>query len=180
MTRLQWFLTAALAAGASSAAAAQAIPFSQHGTVTQTVGLTEIAVDYNRPVARGRVLFGSDGLIKWGRVWHPGADSATRISFSRDVLVEGRPLARGEYSLWTVPEESGPWTLILSRAARVFHQPYPGPEQDALRVPVATETSSHMETLAYYFPVVGRDSTILRLHWGTTVLPIRIRAPLDP
>lgn len=172
-------LTAALAA-AGPGAAAQAIPFSQHGTVTQRVGLTDIAVDYNRPVARGRMLFGDAGLIKWDRVWHPGADSATRVTFSRDVLLEGRPLARGEYSVWTVPQRTGPWTLILSRQARVFHQPYPGEEHDALRVAVTPDVSSHMETLAFYFPVVGRDSTVLRLHWGTTVLPIRIRAPLDP
>lgn len=100
------------------------------------------------------------------------------MGFSRDVRIEGQPLARGEYSLWLVPHEAGPWSVIFSKAARVFHQPYPGEALDALRVDVTPEVGAHMETLAYYFPVVARDSTVLRLHWGTTVVPIRIRAPL--
>lgn len=159
---------------------AQAIPFSQHGSVDQRVGLTDIKIEYNRPVARGRVLFGPDGLVKYGNVWHPGADSASYISFSRDVVLEGKPVPKGEYSIWLIPQGSGPWTLILSKAARVFHQPYPGPERDLLRVPVNPTTGSHMEVMAFYFPVVARDSTVLHLHWGTRIVPIQIKAPLDP
>lgn len=173
------FLAFALLATAGPAAA-QAIPFSQHGAVSQRVGVTDITLSYNRPVARGRRLFGDSALAPWGLVWHPGADSATMISVSRNVTLEGKPLPRGEYSLWLIPEAAGPWTLIVSRAARVFHQPYPGEALDLFRVLVTPEAASHMETLAYYFPVVARDSTVLRLHWGTTVLPIRIRARLDP
>ena len=51
------------------------VPRSQHGTVTQRVGTTDITISYNRPVARGRTLFGDDGVVHWGRLWHPGADS---------------------------------------------------------------------------------------------------------
>lgn len=172
------FVILLVAGPGATAAAGQAIPFSQRGAVSQRVGLTDIDLVYNRPVARGRTLFGSSGLIKYDQVWHPGADSATRVAFSREVHVEGRPLAPGEYSLWLTPRATGPWTLIVSRAARVFHQPYPGEANDAIRVDVLPETGAHMETLAYYFPVVARDSTVLRLHWGTTIVPIRIRAPL--
>ena len=161
-------------------AAAQAIPFSQHGSVSQRVGLTDIKIEYNRPVARGRVLFGPDGLVKFGSIWHPGADSASYISFSRAVVLEGKSVPKGEYSIWLMPQASGPWTLILSKAARVFHQPYPGPEQDLLRVPVTPATGSHMEVMAFYFPVVARDSAVLHLHWGTRIVPIQIKAPLDP
>lgn len=159
-------------------ARAQGIPFSQHGTVSQRVGFTDISIEYNRPVARGRRLFGDRAMVPWGKVWHPGADSATIISFSRDVLVEGRPLAAGSYTLWTIP---GPdeWTVIFSRAVHVFHIPYPGAQHDALRVTVKPDSGAHMEVLAYYFPVVTPDSTVLRLHWGETIVPVRIRAPAD-
>jgi len=149
----------------------QAVPWSQHGTVSQRVGLTDIAITYNRPVARGRALFGS--LVPWDRVWHPGADSATTISFSRDVRIEGQDLAAGRYTLWTIPTSES-WTVIFSRALNVFHIPYPGEARDALRVTVAPEQGAHMEVLAFYFPVVGPDSAVLRLHWGTTIVPIRI------
>jgi len=170
-------LTIALS-GVALTTFAQGVPFSQHGTVSQRVSHTNIAIDYNRPVARGRALFGA--LVKWDSIWHPGADSATRISFDKDVTLEGKALARGDYSLWLIPRESKPWTLIFSSASRVFHSPYPGPEHDVLRVDITPEKGAHMEVLAYYFPIVARDSTVLRFHWGETVLPVRIKVSREP
>ncbi|HEX6944319.1 MAG TPA: DUF2911 domain-containing protein [Gemmatimonadaceae bacterium] len=164
--------------GIASLGLVQGVPFSQHGTVTQRVSHTNVAIEYNRPVARGRALFGS--LVKWDSIWHPGADSATRISFDKDVTFEGKALPKGEYSLWLIPREKAPWTLIVSSASRVFHSPYPGAEYDVLRVEIAPERGAHMETLAYYFPVVARDSAVLRMHWGETVLPVRLRFNREP
>src|SRR2546426_7534080 len=63
--------------------AAQQIPLSQRGGVTQMVGGTRIEIRYSRPVARGRELFGK--LVPWGKVWCPGADTATTIAFSAPV-----------------------------------------------------------------------------------------------
>jgi len=167
-----------LAAVYGSPAASQGYPFSQRGTVTQNVAFTEISVSYGRPVARGRELFGA--LVPWDNVWHPGADSATRVRFSRDAILEGKPLSAGEYSVWLIPRERAPWTLILSRAAHVFHLPYPGTRNDVLRIEVTPEQVSHMESFAIYFPMVLRDDAVMRLHWGTTAVPIRIKAPFRP
>lgn len=164
-----------LLAAAQAPVQAQDIPLSQHGTVSQRVGLTEISIVYNRPVARGRELFGA--LVPWGRVWHPGADDATTISFSRGVEIEGHDLAAGRYTLWMIPEREQ-WTVIFSHAVGVFHRPYPGADRDALRVSVTPERGQHMEVLAYYFPVVAPDSAVLRMHWGETIVPIRIRTRL--
>jgi len=162
------------AAGAPQALAQGGIRPSQHGTVSQRVGSTDISVTYNRPVARGRTVFG--GVVNWGRIWTPGADSATLIEFSRDVEVQGQALKAGTYSLWMVPQPAPePWTVIFSKAVHIFHTPYPGPDQDALRFTVAPESGEHMEVLAFYFPVVAADSAVLRMHWGTTVIPLRIR-----
>jgi hypothetical protein len=86
---------------ASMPARSQGYPFSQRGSVQQDVALTSITVTYGRPVARGRALFGT--LVPWDSIWHPGADSATRVSFTHDVLLEGRELKAGEYSLWLLP-----------------------------------------------------------------------------
>ena len=161
-----------------SPARSQGYPFSQRGTVTQMVAFTEISVSYGRPVARGRDLFGA--LVPWDSVWHPGADSATRVTFNHDVLLEGKPLRAGEYTLWLIPREHAPWTLILSRAAHVFHKPYPGSRFDVLRLDVTPEQASNMESFAIYFPMVLRDEAVMRLHWGTTAVPIRIKAPFKP
>ena len=157
---------------------AQGYPPSQRGSVMQNVALTRIEVTYGRPVARGRALFGQ--LVPWDSVWHPGADSATTVAFDHDVLVEGRPLGAGTYSLWVIPRASQPWTIIFSRAARVFHKPYPGAAEDALRVDVAPETVSHVESMSIEFPMVLRDEAVMRIHWGTLAAPIRIKAPFRP
>ena len=69
-----------------------------------------------------------------------------------------------------IPADGDPWTLIFSRAANVFHVPYPE-GQDALRVSLPPEWGAFVETLAFYFPEVQADSTVLRSHWGETVLP---------
>ena len=162
----------------ATTAGAQGYPASQRGGVTQSVALTNIAITYGRPVARGRTLFGV--LVPWDSIWHPGADSATKISFDHDVVLEGKPVRAGEYSLWLIPREHGPWTVILSRAAHTFHKPYPGAGKDYLRVDVAPVQASHIETLAYYFPSVIKDDAVLQMHWGTTAVPIRIKAPFRP
>lgn len=171
--------TVALALVASRTGA-QGIPFSQHAELAQRVAYTDIAVSYNRPTARGRVIYGDSGIVKWGKVWHPGADSATRITFSRAVTFEGRALAAGSYTLWTIPRERGTWTVIVNSQGHVFHTPYPGEATDVFRVEVTPERGPHMESLAYYFPAVARDSTLLRLHWGETIIPMHIRVQTDP
>ncbi len=147
------------------------LPKSLKARLEQRVGRGQIVIEYSRPVARGRRLFG--GIVPFGDPWNPGADAATRISFSREVEFEGRPVPKGSYSVWAVP---GPdeWTLILSHAARVYHVPYPE-GRDALRVAIRPRSGDHMETLGFYFPLVDADSAVLQLHWGETVVPMRLR-----
>ena len=150
-----------------------AVKKSQHATVTQTVGRTEVVIEYNRPVARGRALFG--GIVPYGAAWNPGADRATAISFSRAVRVDGWPVRAGKYSVWMIPDTAR-WTFILSRAADVFHTPYPA-GKDALRLEVTPRSGAHVETLAFYFPVVDGTRAELVMHWGRTVVPVTIDAP---
>ena len=145
---------------------------SQRGTVTQRVANTDISIEYGRPVARGREIYGS--LVPYGRMWHPGANDATSMTISRDIEVNGKPLPKGSYSLWTIPRADS-WTFIFNSVADTFHTSYPGEHRDALRLEVKPETGAHMETLTYYFPVVdGKDAT-LRFHWGTVIVPLAIK-----
>jgi hypothetical protein len=143
---------------------------SQRAAVMQMIGTTRVEITYSRPVARGRTLFGA--LVPWGRTWNPGADTATAISVSAPVLVNGARLPAGAYSLWAIPDETE-WTLIFSRAHPVWHVPYRG-GQDALRVRAVPERGAHMETLAFYFPIVDGLSAVLNFHWGEVVVPLRI------
>ena len=155
---------------------AQNIRRSQEAAVRQKVADTWIELRYSRPVARGRSpLFGN--LVPWGEVWTPGADTATTISLSTPVVVENDTLPRGSYSIWTIPDSTGHWTVIFNRRARVWHTRYPGAEHDQLRVRVTAWQGSHMESLVWYFPAVDGAQATLVMHWGTTGVPLNIRVP---
>jgi hypothetical protein len=146
---------------------------SQHGTVSQHINDTVITVDYNRPVARGRELFGK--LVPYGHIWCPCADDATTVEVSTGVTIEGKELAAGKYSLWTEPGAER-WTVIFNKSASAWHTRYPD-GQDALRVQITPRTGSHMETLAFYFAAVDGRRAELALHWGTVVVPLKIEVP---
>jgi hypothetical protein len=146
---------------------------SQHGTVSQRINETTITVVYNRPVARGRELFGR--LVPFGRIWCPGADDATTVEVSTDVKVDGRELPAGKYSLWTEPQAER-WTVMFSKRHAVWHTRYPE-GQDAVRLQVTPRQGSHMETLAFYFPIVDGHKAELVLHWGTVVVPMGVEVP---
>lgn len=162
----------ALLATTAAAACAQDIPKSQLGTITQMVAGTRIEIVYRRPVARGRRLFGA--LVPWGRVWTPSADSAALLSTSAPIRVNGGALPAGSYSVWAIPGEDA-WTVIFNSVAHTFHLRYPE-GHDVLRVRAAPARGEPVETLAFVFPLVDADSATLALRWGTTVVPLSIRA----
>lgn len=151
---------------------------SQHGTVTQQVAATTITVDYNRPVARGRELFGPPpAIVPYDRIWCPGADNCTTVTASTDITIDGKALAAGTYTVWAKPG-AATWTIIFNRAHPVFHTRHQSvAEQDALTLEVTPRPGAHMETLAFYFPVVNQKHAELVLHWGTVVVPLSIDVP---
>jgi hypothetical protein len=149
-------LGAAMLFGATSPTFAGAqIRASEHATLTQRVSGTTITLEYDRPVARGRTIFGPGGVVRWGEVWTPGANWATTIDVDRDVKIDGRPLPKGKYSVWLTPQAApAAWSMVFSRAAKRFHTRPPGADDEQLRVPVKPEQGMHMEALAWYTPVV--------------------------
>jgi hypothetical protein len=170
-------LTAALLlAGLSGAVAGPAAAqprASERGTMMQVVNGTTITVDYGRPVARGREnLIG--GVVHWGEVWTPGANWATTLEVDRPILLEGRRVEPGRYSVWLQPEETGPWRLSLNRTWRLYHDA-PVPEQDfVLHVDVRPREGAHMDALAWYVYTVAGRTAELRMHWGPTFVPLTI------
>ncbi|MEP6731534.1 MAG: DUF2911 domain-containing protein [bacterium] len=168
------FVVAALC-GYSERSPAQTAARSQLGTVTQSVAGTRIEVVYRRPVARGRPLFGA--LVPWGRIWTPSADSAARMTISAPVVINGASLAAGTYGIWTIPDSTS-WTVIFSGTAPAHHLHYPD-GHDVLRVHAAPQHGDHVESLLFAFPMVDADSAVLQLRWGTTIVPLSIRAATD-
>jgi hypothetical protein len=148
---------------------------SQHGTVSQQVAGTTLSIEYDRPVARGRDLFGA--LVPYGRVWCPGANECTTLTVTTDVTVEGKKLPAGTYTVWAKPGPST-WSIIFNTAHPTFHTQHARVEdQDFLTVDVKPRTATHMETLAFYFAVVDGHHTELVLQWGTVAVPLSIDVP---
>jgi hypothetical protein len=144
---------------------------SEKGSVSQTIDGTTIVVEYYRPVARGRTPF--PDVVHWGRFWTPGANWATTFDVDRPVHVNGNAVPKGRYSVWMVPGQDE-WTVVLNRDAKRFHTQPPASSDEETRFTVSPRSGAHMETLAFYFPVVTRDGATLVMHWGTTVVPLRV------
>ena len=87
---------------------------SPAGSVTTVVGLTDVKIDYSRPRAKGRKIFGegADYLLPYGAIWRTGANSGTKITFGDDVKVEGIAVPKGEYLIFSWPAASE-WTVSL-------------------------------------------------------------------
>lgn len=144
---------------------------SQHGAVSQVVNTTTIRLEYDRPVLRGRSVFGD--ILDYDAVWTPGANRATWIDVSAPVTVQGVALPEGRYGIWTVPHEDAPWDVIFVAEWDTHHSYFPM-ETEVLRVRATPERGEHMEVLAFYFPEVGPYATTLRFHWGEIVVPLLI------
>ena len=166
-------LALALAAcGGSQPSAAQGIRRSQLAGLSQQIGDARIELVYRRPVARGRALFGA--LVPWGRIWSPSSDTVARLTLSRPVEINGTRVPAGSYGLWMIPDSTA-WTVIVSAKPDAFHLRYPE-GQDVVRVTAAPQRGEHVETLLFAFPMVDADSAILQLRWGTTMVPLTMRA----
>jgi len=83
---------------------------SPKGYIKQTVGLTDVEVTYSRPSARGRAVFGN--LVPFGKIWRTGANENTIINFSDDVVIDGKTLKKGKYSIYTIPKIES-WEVIF-------------------------------------------------------------------
>ena len=165
-------LVVGVACGASRPSGAQTVPRSQPATVSQQLAGTRIEIAYHRPVARGRALFGA--LVPWGRIWTPSADSAARLTVSGPVELNGIRVPAGRYGIWMIPD-STTWTVIVNAQAEAFHLRYPQ-GQDVVRLTATPQRGEHVETLLFVFPMADADSATLQLRWGTTVVPLRVKA----
>jgi len=85
---------------------------SQGAAVTQRIGITDITIEYHRPLVKGRTIWGK--VVPYGEVWRAGANENTTIAFTSPVSIGGKPLAAGIYGLHMIPGESQ-WTVIFSK-----------------------------------------------------------------
>ncbi len=106
---------------------------SPRDSVIFAVDTNSIAISYSRPSMRGRVIMGD--LVPWGRVWRTGANQATHLRTTFDMILGGVPVPRGTYTLWTIPGQKG-WTMVLNKQTGQWGTQY-DERQDLARFPVA-------------------------------------------
>lgn len=144
---------------------------SPNAMVGQTIGVTKVKVHYGRPSVKGRQVFGD--LEPYGETWRTGANEATTITFSDDVMIEGQALAAGTYALFTIPTE-GDWTIIFNNEAEQWGDYEYDEGADALRVTVTPEEAPNQEMLTIGFDEVTTNSAEAWLRWSTVMVPFTI------
>jgi tetratricopeptide (TPR) repeat protein len=168
-------LVAGLFAGATGAEAQSALlnlpDASQHARVTQRIGLTDITIDYHRPLVRGRKIFG--GLQAYGQVWRAGANYNTTVEFSDPVTVEGQPLPKGVYGLHLIPGETS-WVVIFSKNSTSWGSFTYDKAEDALRVTVKPQAIENHEALSYDFDDPKPNSALITMRWEKVAVPFRV------
>ncbi len=130
-----------------------------------------ISVNYSSPRRRGRKIFGD--LVPYGEVWRAGADDATSFVPNVDVVMGGRNVPAGRYTLFTLPAPDK-WTLILSKKIGEWGIPYPGEKFDFARMEMkVSKLPSPLENFTIAFDQTGTSCT-MKLDWETTRASIDI------
>jgi hypothetical protein len=171
--RTLWLLALTLVAAPVAAQPIDLPRLSPGAKVSQMVGLTEITVDYSSPAAKGRAIFG--GLVPWGKLWRTGANQATKLIVSKEVIIDRRPVPAGTYAIFTIPTKQA-WTVILNKNSNQGGTNDYKQELDLLRLQVKPRAVPKRERMAFLFSDTTESSTSLDLEWGGLRVSIPITA----
>ena len=150
-------------------------PFSK---LKQTVGLTDVVVEYSRPSMKGRTIFG--GLVPYDKLWRTGANARTKITFSDDVTFGGTDVKAGSYGLLTIPGMSS-WDVILYEEAGGGGLPQEW-DESKVAAKVTAEVGELPWDVQSFTIVIGdltNSSATLGFFWEKTMASVKIEVPTD-
>ncbi len=161
-----------LAVAPTFAQSIQGLPrASQQQTLIQTIGVSQVTIEYHRPLVNGRTVWG--GLVPYDAVWRAGANENTTIHFSDPVKIEGQELAAGTYGLHMLPGEDR-WQIMFSSNHTSWGSFSYDESEDVVRVTVTPEKAPFQEVLQYRFDHVTADGAAVVLHWEELAVPFEI------
>lgn len=172
--RRPWLPLDELARGFAARDAAQPRrELSPRGETKSVVDGANIVVDYGRPMKRGREIFGK--VVPFGQLWRTGANTATQFRTDRDLVIAGRTLPAGQYSIFSIPQ-AREWMIIINRETNQAGTAHKA-EQDIMRVPARVAS---LGQVVEQFTILVTDEArggALRFQWDTTeaVLPFTVR-----
>lgn len=156
---------------------------SPAGSVSSTVGLTEITIDYSRPKVKGRKVFGegSDFLQPYGQTWRSGANRGSVITFSTDVKVAGQDVKAGKYLIFTVPGASEWKFMLYSDLGLGGNVPGYKKENEVLMTTVKPTSTSNVETLTFNIADINADNTSanIELAWANVSVKVPVTVSFD-
>lgn len=165
-------MTASIIASSSLFAQLKTPQPSPSLTFKQTVGLTEITVEYSRPGVKGRTIFGD--LIPYGEIWRTGANASTKIEVSDDVKIGGKDVPAGKYALYTIPNKDE-WTIILHKNTSYWGVGEYKEEEDLVRFNVkSSESSNSVESFTINFGTFTEAGANMSLSWANTMVSFAI------
>jgi hypothetical protein len=157
---------------------------SPAGSVSATVGLTDVKIDYFRPRAKGRKIFTTDAsaLVPYGKIWRTGANNGTKITFSDTVKVEGITVPKGEYLILTWPGATE-WTISIYKDVNLGGgvDRYDA-SKDAANFKVKPEKlTEKVETLTFNIGDISDDSKSAKVQmaWENTSVKFSIMTDYD-
>jgi tetratricopeptide (TPR) repeat protein len=146
-------------------------------TIKQDFGIGTIELSYSRPGIKGRKIFGD--LVPYGKVWRTGANNATTLNFSDDVIIGGQTIPAGKYGLLTIPDKDS-WTLIITKSLDVTSPSDYKQENDVVRVKAKPmKIDETVETFTMQFANVKPASCDLLVRWDNTVVALPIKNDLE-
>jgi hypothetical protein len=179
-TTFKTMLALAIVAALTSDLQAQGLKMPQASTgqtISQDFGLGKITLNYSRPNVKGRKIFGA--MEPYGTVWRTGANSATIISFTEPVKIDGKELSAGDYGLFTIPGREE-WTVILNKSSKQWGSYEYKEAEDVLRVKVKPiKLKDKVETFTIQFADVYPTSAKLQLMWENTAVNIELTTDID-
>jgi hypothetical protein len=149
---------------------------SQRAEVTQRLGITDITINYHRPLAGDRKIWGD--VVPYGKVWRAGANENSTITFSDPVMIEGKPLDKGTYGLHMIPN-ADEWTIIFSKISTAWGSFSYDQSEDALRVNVSPRPSEMHNALTYDFDQLQPNSAVVELEWEKVAVPFKVSVDVD-
>ena len=140
------------------------------------VGLTDVEIEYSRPGTKGRNVFGD--LVPFGKVWRTGANANTTISFSEDVIIDGKTLKKGKYALFTLPKVES-WEIIFYSKTDNWGNPEEWNEADvALRASAVPEIlNRNVESFTIDINNLDNNFAHLNLSWEKTLVSLKFEVP---
>ena len=146
--------------------------------VEQMVGLTEIEIEYSRPSMRGREVFGN--LVPFGKVWRTGADNSTKISFDTDVIISGKTIQSGTYSIFSIPNKES-WEIIFYSDVELWGVPRDWSENKIVFSSMfdvkKLKKSNTVETFTISFNDLTNNDVNMCISWENTSVEIKIEVP---